>query len=94
MIASLAVIFANLWMQSLEGVNKIETNLIKQTSKKPSEKVQNSVKSLFGTVKVLIVKNVKIGFMLNVKTSETANTKKWVIKYGLRVLSNCDFCRN
>ena len=38
MIASLAVIFANLWMQLLEGVNKIETNLIMQTSKKPSEK--------------------------------------------------------
>ena len=88
MIASLAVIFANLWMQLLEGVNKIETNLIKQTTKKPSEK------SLFGTVKVLIVKNVKIGFMLNVKTSETTNTKKWAIKYGLRVLSNCEFCRN
>ena len=77
--ASLAVILANIWMQSFEGVIKDEKDGITQIPKMHLKKVRNSAKNLFGTVKVLNVKNVKTDFMLSVQTSVKTKTKKWVI---------------
>ena len=45
--------------------------------KKQLKFVQNAVKYLFGTVKVLNVKNVRTGLMQKVKTPVTTNTKNW-----------------
>ena len=47
--------------------------------KKHLRNFQHAVKILFGTVNVLNGKNMKIGFMLSVKTSVTTNTIKQVI---------------
>ena len=74
--APLAVILANICMQMFEGVIKDENDGMKQIAKISCENVQNAAKSFSETVKMLNVKNVKIGFMLNVQTSVTTNTRK------------------
>ena len=79
MVASLAEVLANIWMKSLEGVIKDETDGIKQITKKLSEKCPKTAANLFGKIKLLIVKNVKLGFLLSVKTSVTTITKKLLI---------------
>ena len=74
--APLAVILANICMQMFEGVIKDENDGMKHITKISCENVQNAAKNFSETVKMLNVKNVKIGFMLNVKTSVTTNTRK------------------
>ena len=51
--------------------------------------VQNTEENLFGTVKSLKLKTVKIVFVLRDKTKITTNTKKMgnLVRY-------CEFCRN
>ena len=76
--AFLAVIFANDWMKSFEGVNKGENDGMKQIRNNHSKNVQN-VQNFVWNSKGIEYEKFEFCFILSVRTSVTTNTEKWVI---------------